>query len=70
MANSMCWLLMALLVGNGNILPVASVYVDEPLLYDVFPPNFIWASATSAHQIEGAWNVDGKRIINKLGQFF
>ncbi|XP_057373386.1 lactase/phlorizin hydrolase-like [Daphnia carinata] len=58
--NWMCCLLMALLVGNHHIVPVSCIFVDEPLLYDTFPPSFVWASATSAHQIEGAWNVDGK----------
>ena len=24
------------------------------------PENFLWGGAVAAHQIEGAWNVDGK----------
>jgi hypothetical protein len=24
-----------------------------------FPPNFIWAVATSAYQVEGGWNASG-----------
>jgi len=61
-----CWLLV-IIVGT-----VTGIYVDEPLLYDTFPPGFVWSSATSAHQIEGAWNVDGKKISSsqmKLIQF-
>ena len=33
---------------------------DDDLLYDVFPDDFMWSTATSAYQIEGAWNEDGQ----------
>ncbi len=29
------------------------------LLYGTFPEDFVWATATAAYQIEGAWNADG-----------
>ena len=37
----------------------SGLYVDEPLLYDTFPDDFMWAAATSAHQVEGGWDADG-----------
>merc|ERR1712038_18472 len=50
-----------------NILPtllLASLALayspEEELLYDSFPDDFLWGSATAAYQIEGAWNEDGK----------
>merc|ERR1712038_1362729 len=50
-----------------NILPtllLASLALayspEEPLLFDSFPDDFLWGSATAAYQIEGAWNEDGK----------
>ncbi|KAK7499141.1 hypothetical protein BaRGS_00009688 [Batillaria attramentaria] len=33
---------------------------DFEVLYDQFPDDFVWATATSAYQIEGGWNADGK----------
>jgi len=38
----------ALLVSPGNILGSA------------FPKGFLFGAATSAYQVEGAWNVDGE----------
>jgi hypothetical protein len=52
-----------------SILLVASLAVfsaaqDDEFLYDYFPDGFIWGAATSAYQIEGAWNVSGKKREN------
>lgn len=32
---------------------------QDEFLYGQFPYGFMWGLATSAYQIEGAWNVDG-----------
>lgn len=34
---------------------------DDEFLYDTFPDGFIWGAATSAYQIEGAWDLNGAR---------
>lgn len=41
-------------------LSVAHHPKDDPFLYGTFPRDFFWGTATSAYQIEGAWNVDGR----------
>ena len=40
-----------LLATGQNKNFVSGLYADEPLLYDSFPAEFIWATATSAYQV-------------------
>ena len=46
--------LAQLIIDNGFAAPIT-----DDLLYDTFPNGFLWGTATSSYQIEGAWNVDG-----------
>ena len=55
--------LLYLLMLAGAAL-VRAEFIEDTLLYDSFPDDFIWAAATSAYQIEGAWDVDGGLMNN------
>ncbi|XP_064613344.1 lactase/phlorizin hydrolase-like [Liolophura sinensis] len=43
----------------GTVVADVHQNVDD-FYYGSFPKGFVWATATSAYQVEGAWNVDGK----------
>jgi lactase-phlorizin hydrolase len=47
---------------------VVLVSAQDDFLYGTFPDGFQWGAATSAYQIEGAWNLNGKSF-NNLNDF-
>ena len=50
--------LVLLLLISSQVLE-GKLVVEEELLYDNFPENFIWGVASSSYQVEGGWN-EGK----------
>jgi len=51
---------MPLLFSTG----LSVIVPEEELLYDTFQEEFMWGVATSAYQIEGGWDQDGKGLSN------
>ncbi|XP_024996529.1 beta-glucosidase 24-like [Cynara cardunculus var. scolymus] len=43
-------------------LDLGTIVVDDDVKRQNFPDNFLFGVGTSAHQVEGAWNVDGKGL--------
>ena len=36
---------------NAHPDPISGYTIEEPLLYDTFPEDFIWGAATAAYQV-------------------
>ena len=53
-----------LVVLLGAVL--ATGQASDDFLYDTFPNDFLWSTATSSYQIEGGWNADGETVCLKL----
>jgi len=45
---------------NSPEQPFAGAIAPEQIAAARFPKDFLWGMATSAYQVEGAWNADGK----------
>jgi len=42
---------------------------QDDFLYGTFPEGFLWGAASSAYQIEGAWNTNGKNCLKPMKIF-
>jgi hypothetical protein len=52
---------MKLVLGLCLCVALACANKDDEFLYGTFPDGFEWGVSTSAYQIEGAWNLSGKK---------
>lgn len=50
-------------IALGTLCPMGGHFCSKSRKENKFPDDFLWGAASSAYQIEGAWNVDG---INKI----
>ncbi|XP_025089742.1 lactase-phlorizin hydrolase-like isoform X2 [Pomacea canaliculata] len=53
------WVGVLAVLALSAVTKGARPYEDE-FYFDTFPPNFVWAAATAAYQVEGGWRDDGK----------
>lgn len=53
------WVGVLAMLALSVVTKGARPYEDE-FYFDTFPPNFVWAAATAAYQVEGGWRDDGK----------